>query len=384
MSKQEVLILAVTVQGLSYREVARIHGVSKSLVHKLHQRWLTEGEAAFTPRSSAPRSHPTRTPEPVRARILQLRAQLTADGLDAGADTICSLLAAEQVTISRSTIWRILRAGSVITPQPQKRPRASWQRFAAAQPNELWQSDTTHWRLIDGSEVEIIGWIDDHARFITHLSCHARISGRTVTDTFQQAAAVHGFPAATLTDNGNIFTTRFAGGLKARTSGNAFETLLALHGITQKNGKPYKPTTQGKIERFWQTLKKRLAVRPASSLDELQRELDEFVEHYNQHRPHRSLNRRTPAFAYTLIPKAAPMQPDDPNIWRVRYDTIDAHGKVSLRFANRMMHLGYGRGLARTAVIVLIHGLYAITMTPDGEVLAEHQIDPNKGYQAKT
>ncbi|MDX2025261.1 MAG: IS481 family transposase, partial [Microcella sp.] len=91
-----------------------------------------------------------------------------------------------------------------------------------------------------------------------------------------------------------------------------------------------------------------------------------------------------PAFAYTLIPKAAPMQPDDPNIWRVRYDTIDAHGKVSLRFANRMMHLGYGRGLARTAVIVLIHGLYAITMTPDGEVLAEHQIDPNKGYQAKT
>ncbi|MBB5618045.1 transposase InsO family protein [Chryseoglobus frigidaquae] len=145
--------------------------------------------------------------------------------------------------------------------------------------------------------MEIIGWIDDHSRFVTHLSCHLRVTGRTVTDTFQQAAAVHGFPAATLTDNGNIFTTRFAGGLKARTSGNAFETLLALHGITQKNGKPYKPTTQGKIERFWQTLKKRLTMRPASSLEELQRELDEFVDHYNQHRPHRALNRRTPAFA---------------------------------------------------------------------------------------
>jgi hypothetical protein len=49
-----------------------------------------------------------------------------------------------------------------------------------------------------------------------------------------------------------------------------------------------------------------------------------------------------------------------------------------------MMHLGYGRGLARTAVIVLIHGLHAVTITPDGEVLAEHLIDPNKGYQAKT
>lgn len=383
MSKPEVLILAVTVQGLSYREAARIHGVSKSLIHKLHQRWLTEGDAAFMPRSSAPRASPHRTQEHLRTRVLQLRAQLTADGLDAGADTIGSLLAAEQMLLSRSTIWRILRDGRAITPQPQKRPRSSWQRFDADRPNELWQSDTTHWRLTDGSEVEIIGWLDDHSRFLTHLSAHARINGRTVTDTFQQAAAEHGFPAATLTDNGNIFTTRFAGGILARTAGNAFETLLALHGITQKNGRPYKPTTQGKIERFWQTLKKRLAARPTATVVELQAELDDFRDHYNTRRPHRALNRRTPASAYSLIPKAEPTPPDDPNLWRVRYDTIDAHGKVSLRFANRMMHLGYGRSLARTAVIVLVHGLHATTITPDGEVIAEHLIDPNKSYQAK-
>jgi transposase InsO family protein len=384
VSKHEVLILAVTVQGLSYREAARIHGVSKSLVHKLHQRWLAEGEAAFTPRSRAPRSHPTRTSDAVRDRIVQLRAELTADGLDAGADTICSILAAENVTLSRSTVWRILRGEGAITAQPQKRPRSSWQRFSAERPNELWQSDTTHWRLTDGSEVEIIAWLDDHSRFITHLSCHARINGRIVTDTFQHAAGVHGYPAATLTDNGNIFTTRFAGGTFARTSGNAFETLLALHGITQKNGRPYKPTTQGKIERFWQTLKKRLTMRPAATLEQLQHELDDFAGHYNQHRPHRALGRRTPAFAYALIPKAAPTTPDDPNIWRVRYDTIDAGGKVSLRFANRMMHLGYGRSLARTAVIILIHGLHATTITHDGEVIAEHLINPNKGYQPRT
>ena len=315
--------------------------------------------------------------------MLQLRAQLAADGLDAGADTIASALTAEGTPLSRSTIWRILRGAAVITPQPQKRPRSSWQRFTAERPNELWQSDTTHWQLTGGGEVEIIAWLDDHSRYLTHLSAHTRANGRTVTDTFQQAASEHGYPAATLTDNGNIFTTRFASGTRARTGGNAFETLLALHGITQKNGRPYKPTTQGKIERFWQTLKKRLTVRPAATLDELQHELDEFRTHYNQHRPHRSLNRRTPAFAYTLIPKAAPTQPDDPNIWRVRYDTIDAGGKVSLRFANRMMHLGYGRAHARTAVIVLIHGLHATTITPDGEVIAEHIINPNKGYQAK-
>jgi transposase InsO family protein len=378
-----VLILAVTVQGLSYREVARVHGVSKSLVHKLHHRWLVEGDAAFDARSRAPTRIPSRTPEPVRERVLRLRSELTEKGLDAGADTIQSQLHDDGVTLSRSTIWRILRTAEQIVPQPQKRPRSSWQRFSADRPNELWQSDTSHWRLADGTEVEIIAWLDDHSRYLTHLSCHHRATGQTVTETFSHAAAEHGFPAATLTDNGNIFTTRFAGGTHARTGGNAFETLLALQGITQKNGRPYKPTTQGKIERFWQTMKKRLAAYPAGSLPELQQIRDEFRDYYNQQRPHRALNRRTPAFAYELIPKASPTRPDSPDLWRVRYDTIDASGKVSLRFANKMMHLGYGRAAARTTVIILIHGLNTTTMTTEGEVIAEHHIDPDKHYQPK-
>ncbi len=378
-----MLILAVTVQGLSYREAARVHGVSKSLVHKLHHRWLAEGDAAFEARSRAPTRVPSRTPDTVRERVLQLRSELTAKGLDAGADTIQSKLHDDGTTLSRSTIWRILRTAEQIVPQPQKRPRSSWHRFAAERPNEMWQSDTSHWRLEDGTEVEIIAWLDDHSRYLTHLSCHHRATGRTVTDTFLQAAQEHGFPAATLTDNGNIFTTRFAGGSRARTAGNAFETLLALHGITQKNGRPYKPTTQGKIERFWQTMKKRLTAYPADSLEQLQQILDEFRTHYNQQRPHRALNRRTPASAYQLIPKASPTPPDSPDLWRVRYDTIDASGKVSLRFANKMMHLGYGRTHARTPVIILIHGLNATTLTTEGEVIAEHHIDPDKHYQAK-
>lgn len=383
MSKAEILILAVTVQGLSYREVARVHGVSKSRVHQLHRRWVAEGEAAFQPRSRAPRRVANRTPDEVRRRVLELRTELRARGDDGGADTILALLAAQGVTLSRSTIWRILKAADVIVPQPQKRPRSSWIRFAADRPNELWQSDVTHWRLTDGVEVEIIGWLDDHSRYLLHLTAHRRASGRTVTDTFTDAAATHGLPAATLTDNGNIYTTRYAGGRDTRSGGNAFETLLAIEGISQKNGRPYKPTTQGKIERLWQTLKKRLAAHPADTIEELQRHLDDFVEHYNHHRPHRSLGGRTPAFAYSLIPKAAPTRPDDPDLWRVRYDTIDPAGKVSLRLANKMTHLGYGRAHARTEVIILIHGLNATTITHTGEVIAEHHLEPGKSYHPK-
>lgn len=383
MSKYELLIKAVTIQGLSYGQVARLHGVSKTLVHKVHHRWLVEGDAAFESRSRRPRSSPNRTPPTVATRVLQLRDQLVADGLDAGADTIAELLAREGTTLSRATVWRLLTAEGKIVPQPQKRPRSSWQRFAADRPNELWQSDFTHVVLTTGLDVEVIGWIDDHARYLLHLTAHPRVTGRIVIDSFSTTAAEHGYPTATLTDNGMVYTTRYARNARGIAPGNGFETLLALQGITQKNGRPYKPTTQGKIERFWQTLKRHLAMHPAATITELQNTLNRFREHYNTVRPHRALGRRTPEFAYQLIPKAAPTTPDDPGLWRVRYDTIDNDGKISLRQGGKLLHLGIGRAHARTEIICLVHNLNATVITTEGLVLAEFTIDTAHDYQRK-
>ena len=379
-----MLIKAVTVQNLSYGEVARRYGVSKTLVHRLHHRWLEEGDAAFLPRSSRPHTSPTRTPPAIRERVLALRDQLTADGLDAGCDTIHSHLLGEGHTLGKATVWRILKRADRITPQPQKRPRTSYLRFAADRPNQMWQSDFTHWTLTGGAGVEIIGWLDDHSRYLLHLTAHRRVSGKTVTDTFTEASTEYGYPASTLTDNGMVYTTRYAGTVTGTGNPNAFETLLALHGIAQKNGLPYKPTTQGKIERLWQTLKKHLTARPTATIEELQAVLDAFREYYNTQRPHRSINRRTPAFAYELIPKASPTAPNDPNLWRVRYDRVDPGGKVSLRYANRMLHLGIGRPHAGTDVIVLIHNTNVTVIDPDGTVLSEHRIDPERTYQPQT
>lgn len=383
MSKYEVILHAVVVQGLSLGAAAKRFNVSKTLVHKLHKRFLLEGRMDLEPRSRAPRRVPRKISPEVREQIQQLRRQLTTDGFDAGADTVVELPHREGITVSRTSVWRILHEQQLITAQPQKKPLTALSRFVADQPNELWQSDTTHWQLANGREIEIIGWLDDHSRFLTHLSAHPVATGKTVTESFLLAAKSHGFPTATLTDNGLIFTTRFAGGTNRRTSPNAFETLLALHGITQKNGKPYKPTTQGKIERFWRTLKTFLDANPVNSLDTLNTELQRFQHHYNHIRPHRSLGRKTPSFAYTLIPKAQPTPPDHPDLWRVRYDIVDEGGKVSLRYGNLMMHLGIGRAHHRTPVIVLVHGLDATTITHTGEVLAEHRINPKKIYQPK-
>jgi transposase InsO family protein len=386
VAKYEVLIKAVTVQGLSYGQVAVRYGVSKALVHKLHHRWLDEGDSAFEPRSRRPRASPGRTPDDVRARVLALRDTLDAGGHDAGADTIATLLARQGATISRTTVWRILKAEGRVTAQPQKRPRSSWLRFAADRPNELWQSDFTHVRLSDGTDIEVIGWLDDHSRYLLHLSAHRRITARTVTTTFTRAALKHGHPCSTLTDNGMVYTTRLARGGRGRGDGggNAFETLLADLGITQKNGKPFKPTTQGKIERLWQTLKRYLDACHIETIEQLQHVLDVFRDHYNNVRPHRALNRATPATAYARIPKANPASTTGADTWRVRYDTVDADGKITLRHSGRLLHLGIGRAHARTEIIALIHNRDTTIITADnGDTLATFTLDPSHGYQRK-
>jgi len=230
-----------------------------------------------------------------------------------------------------STIRRILTAAGLITPEPKKRPKSSYRRFQADQPNECWQSDFTHWQLADGTGVEIITWLDDHSRYLLATRAYRRVIGQAVIGTFLAAAERYGLPQSTLTDNGSVYTSRFTGGR------NGFEYLLASLGIAQKNGHP-----------FHQTLKRWLAAQPAAAtLAELQTQLDAFASIYNQIRPHRALHGATPAQAYAATIKAAPTNQGAQPHYRVRNDHIDRLGKISLRRAGRMHHLGVGAALVR-------------------------------------
>ena len=384
MSKARLVITAVIVEGRTQAEVARGYGVSKGWVSKLLARYRAEGEAAFEPRSRRPRRAPNATPAAVVELVLRLRKQLTESGLDAGADTIAWHLAHHhQVTLSRATINRLLVRAGAVTPQPAKRPRSSYVRFEAEQPNETWQSDFTHYRLATGADVEIITWLDDHSRYALHISAHLRITGPIVLATFRETAAQHGYPASTLTDNGMVYTTRFAGGRGGRTS---LEHELRRLDIVQKNSRPNHPTTCGKVERFQQTMKKWLRAQPdqPATLAELQTLLDVLAEEYNQCRPHRSLpHHATPATTYQARPKATPgaNRTGDTHD-RVRHDRIDDSGCVTLRHDGRLHHIGIGRTHARTHVILLVQDLQIrIIDAATGELLRELILDPSRDYQ---
>lgn len=383
MSKARLVITSVVVEGRSQADTARLYGVSPGWVSKLIARYRAEGDAAFEARSRRPKTSPSRLDPATIELIVGLRRQLSAQGLDAGAHTIrWHLQTHHGLTVAVSTIWRHLNAVGLIEAQPKKRPKSSYVRFEAALPNETWQADFTHWRLVTGTDVEILSFIDDHSRYALTVSAHRRVTGPAVVDAFTQIVAIAGIPASVLTDNGMVFTTRFAGGRGGR---NGFETTLSRLGVTQKNSRPSHPRTCGKVERFQQTLKRWLRARPApADLDELQGLLDDFVDEYNHRRPHRALGRATPAVAYQRLPKARPTGDGTGDHSRVRRDKIDKSGVVTLRHNGRLHHIGIGRAHAGTHVLLLVHDLDIRVIDRDtGELLRHLTLDPTRDYQPR-
>lgn len=377
MSKAKVIVMSVVEQGLSKAEAARRYDVSWRWVHTLVQRYEAGGLDALEPRSRRPATNPNATDDATRARILELRRTLTAQGLDAGPATIAWHLDHEHLPVPAiSTIRRILTAAALVTPEPRKRPRSSLRRFEAEQPNETWQSDFTHWRLADGTDTEILNWLDDHSRLLLWCTAHPRITGQLVVESFTTCINAYGPPASTLTDNGSVYTSRFTGGR------NAFEYLLAALEIRQKNGSPGHPQTQGKIERFHRTLKDWLAAQPpAPDLPTLQVQLDVFQALYNTARPHRALGRNTPATAYAARPKARPEGTNTPAHYRLRFDHVGTDGKISIRRAGRMHHLGVGANHRGKAVLVLLDETTATVIDrTTSAVLATNTIDPTRTY----
>lgn len=380
MSKMRVIVLSVVHQGLTKKQAAAKYQVSVRWVEKLLIRYEQSGLEGLSPKSRRPLSNPNSIHADVVQEVLDVRYELIEAGFDAGPNSIKWQIESNGgFAPSPSTIRRILHRAGAISPQPRKRPRTSYIRFQAEQPNETWQSDFTHWRLADGTDVEILNFLDDHSRFLLGCKAHKPVTGQLVTELFLDCISEYGPPQSTLTDNGAVFTAKFRGGK------NIFEYTLANLGIQQKNGSPGHPQTQGKIERFHQTLKRFLVQQPkAATLSELQNQLDTFRHRYNHQRPHRSLNNKTPNHAFTATIKAEPSKNSLLNNYRIRHDRVDNSGKVTLRRSGAIHKLGIGRTHAQMRVLILVDDeTVTVTSFQTGEVLAIFDIQPEKNYWSK-
>ncbi len=382
MGMARFLVEAHVLGGVPVGELAVAHGVHRSWIYKLLARYRDGGYEALEPRSRRPKSCKHATPEDLAWAIVALRERLEREGHDAGAHTIAYHLAQEIGQSDRvpsiSTIWRILKREGLIVAQPQKRPASSLIRFQAELPNEMWQTDVTHWQLADTTGVEILNMIDDHSRLFLASQAFSTVKAPNVVEVFHKTAGLHGPPASLLSDNGAVFTAT------PRKGKVLLQSELERLGVTFKNSRPYHPQTCGKIERLHQTLKRYLARQPAArTLQELQTQLDTFAHYYNTIRPHRALNGRTPLQAYSARLKARPTTNPAPDThFRVREDKVDQTGTVTLRHHSRLHHIGIGRAHKGRPIKLLIADRHIRIIDPQtGQLIRELTLDPTRDYQ---
>jgi transposase InsO family protein len=242
---------------------------------------------------------------------VQVRAALEASGLDHGPISVHDKMHAMGLdpVPSVASLARIFRQAGVARAEPKKKPRSAWRRFVYPAPNACWQLDATEYVLTGGRKCVIFQLIDDHSRYAVASHVASGETAEAAIVVFDKAVAAHGVPQRLLSDNGIALNPTRRGYL-----GQFVDHLWRL-GVDAITGKPHKPTTQGKNERFHQTLFRYLDKQPlADTLAELQTQVDAFDHIYNTERPHQGLpGRITPSTAWQATPKApAPRPKPDP------------------------------------------------------------------------
>ena len=340
-------------ERLNVAEFCARRGISRQTFYKYRARFVAEGVDGLRPRSRGPKTSPGRIPVEVEELIVALRKELDELGTEHGPATIQFHLGRRhhgEFTIpSEATIWRVLDRRGFVVKTPQKRPKSSFHRFEAPAPNELWQADATKWVIATGM-VEILTFLDDHSRLVTRSRVWTTVTTEATWETFCQATQRWGIPVGHLSDNG----LNFSGKLRGIEVG--FEINLRAAGVTAITSRPFHPQTCGKVERFHQTMKNWLRNkqhrlgRPPADIAELQSWVDEFIDYYNNERPHRAIGRIPPIERWnattpaTISHGALPAAPvnlaiDDRGVvqyrgWKIMLGVTHRHQQAQLLLGN--------------------------------------------------
>jgi transposase InsO family protein len=300
-------VMEVLRVGQRVVEVADRYGVSRQAVHRWLRRYQDGGLEALEDRSHRPRSCPHQLAEAAEAVLVELRRAHPGWG----PRRLGHELARREITPlpSRAVIYRALVRNGLVEPHARRRRKTAWRRWQRQRPMQLWQMDVMGGlRLVDGREAKLVTGIDDHSRFCVAAGVVAHATARAVCQVFAAALARHGIPEELLTDNGKVFTGRFA----PHPGEVLFDRICRENGIIHRLTAPRSPTTTGKVERFHKTLRTELldGLR-FDSLTQAQQVIDAWVTDYNTRRPHQALGMATPAQRFQL-PADSSMPPQPP------------------------------------------------------------------------
>jgi transposase InsO family protein len=274
-------------------EVEQVYGVSRQTYHVWKRRYRTGGEAALEdrPRGKNRNADGKAAVHPkLREQILAVKQQHPCFGSNRILHWIRRTLF---TPIRFRQVHTTLREENLLQKRVVRRKRATWkpQSFERAKPNHLWQSDITIFTITGGLKVYLIGFLDDHSRYMAGWGLYAGQSGKLVLEVLRRAIATYGRPLEILTDNGRQY--------KSWHGETDFQRELKREGIKHITSRPHHPQTLGKIESFWGHMKKEwLAQVVMGDLDSMRERLGHWINYYNFQRPHTGIGNTAPAERY--------------------------------------------------------------------------------------
>jgi transposase InsO family protein len=290
-SEKHEIIRIVEKSHLPARRTLEQLGIPRATFHRWYDRFLTGGVEALDDRSPRPGRVWNRIPEPVRDRIIDLaldKPELSPREL------AVTFIDTESYFVSEASVYRLLKANDLITsPAFIVIKAASEFKDKTTASNQLWQTDFTYLKVIGWGWFYLSTILDDFSRYIIAWKLCTTMKAEDVTDTLNLALAASGCDRATvrqrprlLSDNGPCY---IAGELA---------DWLRDQEMKHPRGAPCHPQTQGKIERWHQTLKNRILLENYFLPGDLEAQIAAFVERYNHRRYHESLDNLTPADVY--------------------------------------------------------------------------------------
>ena len=288
--KLEVIRL-VEQSHLGVRQTLDKLGIPKTTFYRWYDRYLAFGEVGLEDRNSNPGQVWNRIPDDVRDEIIDLALEETELS---PRELAVRFTDTKGYFVSEASVYRLLKSQDLITSPAFIVVKADDEfRDKTTAPNQLWQTDFTYLKVIGWGWFYLSTILDDYSRYIIAWKLCTNMKAEDVTDTLKLALQASGCDKAhvihkpkLLSDNGSSYI-----------SGDLAEWLEGQK-IDHVRGAPYHPQTQGKIERWHQTLKNRISLENYYLPGDLENQVGAFVDHYNNHRYHESLNNVTPAEAY--------------------------------------------------------------------------------------
>ena len=272
------------------RTLAKI-GIPPTTFYRWYDRFVEHGPEGLEDRPSSPSRVWNRIPEAVRDQILNLaleEPELSAREL------AVKFTDTKKYFVSEASVYRLLKSHDLITSPAYIVIKAADEfKDKTTAPNQMWQTDFTYLKVVGWGWFYLSTILDDYSRYVVGWKLCGTMRAEDVTDTLDIALAASGCDSARVLHKPRLLSDNGA----SYIAGDLAE-YLEDKGMKHVRGAPMQPQTQGKIERWHQTLKNRILLENYYLEGELEAAIAAFIDHYNNHRYHESIGNLTPADVY--------------------------------------------------------------------------------------